>query len=204
MNNDIIPNFSKNPDGLIPAVVQNSLSGKVLMLGYMNAEALEKTISTKRVTLYSRTKKRLWVKGETSSNFLNVVHISIDCDRDSILIQATPQGPTCHTGTESCFSKDISPSICILTKLEALLKDNRKNPKDNSYSSKLLSENLARSAQKVGEEGVEVALASVVGSEKELIGEMADLWFHSLVLLAKKDIPLSEILLELKSRNSSE
>lgn len=194
--------FSKSSDGLIPAIVQDSCSAKVLMLGYMNFEAVAQTQSTKKVTFYSRSKDRLWVKGEESKNHLELVSMSLDCDFDSILIQARPLGPTCHSGDISCFHDDKGAEISILGKLVTLLNERRDNPKELSYSSKLLSEPIARAAQKVGEEGVEVALAAVVENDQDFIGEVADLWFHSLVLLTKRKIELSEVLKILIERNS--
>lgn len=193
--------FSKSPDGLVPAVVQDAVSSKVLMLGFMNAEAFRQTCDTSKVTFYSRSRKCIWVKGESSGNFLNVKSMAVDCDQDSILIQAIPEGPTCHTGSISCFQDDKGALISFLVELEELLIARRNNPEPDSYSSALFEEKLARSAQKVGEEGVEVAIAALGSDDSELISEVADLWFHSLLLLVKKGIKFQDVILELRRRN---
>lgn len=201
--NSQCPDFSKGINSLLPAIIQHNISGVVLMLGYMNAEAFAKTVQTKKVTFFSRSKNRLWMKGEESGNFLELVEYRVDCDADTILCTAKPLGPTCHTGTQSCFGDEILPSTSFLATLEALLRDRKENPIAGSYTSTLFADADARLAQKVGEEGVEVAIATVKGDSVELISEVSDLWFHSLALLVKKGISLETILAELRARHKA-
>ncbi len=186
--------------GLIPAVIQDSVTLQVLMLGYMTQEALALTCSSGKVTFFSRTKNRLWVKGETSGNYLTVVSISPDCDRDTLLILATPIGNTCHLGGKSCFGDCSATSLNILTNLENTIEQRYKEKPENSYVSQLFNSGTQRIAQKVGEEGVETALAGVAGDNQALISESADLLFHLLVLLAQRRISFANILNELESR----
>lgn len=186
--------------GLMPAVVQNAVSGRVLMLGYMNREALQKTLDTKQVTFWSRSKNRLWTKGETSGHFLNLVDIATDCDNDSLLILVDPQGPTCHLGRESCFG-DLAPSLEFIAQLEKILSERKKASPDNSYTASLYAKGTKRIAQKVGEEAVETALAATVHNRQETIDEASDLLYHLLVLLQQENLNLSAIAENLKLRH---
>ncbi len=170
-------------DGLLPAIVQDAADGRVLMLGYMNAEALEQTLETQRVTFFSRSKQRLWTKGETSGNILELVDIAADCDRDTLLVQARPAGPTCHTGTETCFGNTRWPAAGFLARLDGVVASRSGADPESSYTARLLSEGINRCAQKVGEEGVETALAAVAGETDSLNEEAADLLYHLLVCL---------------------
>lgn len=193
-------------DGLIPAIVQDAHDGRVLMLGYMNQEALRLTLQQRRVTFFSRTKNRLWTKGETSNHFLDLVSASIDCDRDTLLIMAHPNGPTCHTGTDSCFGDDVkadTAAFAFLGKLEAILTQRLTDKPEGSYTAKLWSQGPARMAQKVGEEGVEVALAAVTQSDDKLIGEAADLVFHLSLLLKSRNLSLQSVVGELERRHEA-
>ena len=192
-------NFEK-AGGLMPAIVQNAVSGRVLMLGYMNKGALEKTLRTKRVTFWSRSKARLWTKGETSGNFLNLVDIGTDCDSDSLLVLAQPQGPTCHLGRESCFG-DLAPSLEFIAQLEKILSERKNASPDSSYTASLYARGTKRIAQKVGEEAVETALAATVHNRQETIDEASDLVYHLLVLLQQENLNLSEIIGNLKLRH---
>ena len=187
-------------DGLLPAIVQNAVSGRVLMLGYMNRQALEKTLQTGLVTFWSRSKGRLWTKGETSGNFLNLVDIGTDCDNDSLLILARPQGPTCHLGRESCFG-ELAPSLEFLAKLEQILSDRKTASPESSYTASLYAKGTKRIAQKVGEEAVETALAATVHNRQETIDEASDLVYHLLVLLQQENLDLSAIAQNLKRRH---
>jgi phosphoribosyl-ATP pyrophosphohydrolase/phosphoribosyl-AMP cyclohydrolase len=193
-------------DGLLPAVVQDARTGQVLMLGFMNEEALRKTLAIGRVTFFSRTKNRLWTKGETSNNFLEVVEIAHDCDNDSLLITANPQGPTCHRGTQSCFGDEVqcqAAEIGFLTKLEAVIADRIQQQPEGSYTAKLWSRGVTRMAQKVGEEGVEVALAAATQDDERLVSESADLLFHLALLLKSRGLSLANVVAELESRHAS-
>lgn len=187
-------------DGLMPAIVQNAVSGRVLMLGYMNRQALEKTLQTGLVTFWSRSKGRLWTKGETSGNFLNLVDIGTDCDNDSLLILAWPQGPTCHLGRESCFG-ELAPSLEFIAKLEQILSDRKTASPESSYTASLYAKGTKRIAQKVGEEAVETALAATVHNRQETIDEASDLVYHLLVLLQQENLDLSAITQNLKRRH---
>ena len=184
--------------GLVPAIIQDFSSGRVLMLGYMNAEALNQTISKGLVTFYSRTKNRLWTKGEESGHFLDVKDISVDCDGDTLLIKATPRGPTCHLGTSTCFGETVEDFT--LESLENIVRDRKYSSVDGSYTKSLLKAGLAKIAQKVGEEATEVIVAALSESNESLKEECADLIFHLIVLLQSKEIHLSEILEILKER----
>lgn len=187
-------------DGLLPAIVQEADGGRVRMLGYMTREALEATLSSGTVTFYSRSQQRLWVKGETSGNVLNVVSVHADCDADAILVLAEPQGPTCHTGVDSCFGIDTAPHF--LARLEAVIAERAAAPPDQSYTARLLDKGVKRIAQKVGEEGVETALAATAGDREELRNEAADLLYHLLVLLKANDLALGDVTDELKRRHA--
>ena len=192
----------KKGAGLVPAIVQDAKTEQVLMLGYMNEESLAKTNETGLVTFYSRTRQELWTKGETSGNTLNFVSITIDCDRDTLLVRATPQGPTCHEGTVSCFGDDGPQGLGFLGYLEDLIEARKTADPESSYTAKLLQGPLRRAAQKVGEEGVETALAAVAETEDKLTSEAADLLYHLTVLLAAKDVKLADVIDELRSRHS--
>jgi len=201
MNNELDePDWDKT-DGLIPAIVQDAASGRVLMLGYMNREALEKTEATGHVTFFSRSKKRLWTKGETSGNVLELVSIALDCDRDTLLVQARPHGPTCHLGTDTCWGDELQPAVGFLAELERVIESRKGADPQSSYTARLLNEGIKRCAQKVGEEGVEVALAATSGDREELIDESADLLYHLLVVLAAGDVTLAEVTGRLESRH---
>ncbi len=190
-------------DGLLPAIVQHWLSGEVLMLGYMNAEALEQTKNTGLVTFYSRSKQRLWTKGESSGNTLVLKSIRIDCDADTLLVQAEPHGPTCHLGTSSCFGDAVQPPLGFLAELDALVAQRHAERPQGSYTTKLFEGGLRRMAQKVGEEGVETALASIAQDDTELLGEAADLIFHLTVVLRARGLSLTDVVALLAERHSA-
>ena len=184
-------------DGLIPAIVQEAGAGRVLMLGYMNREALAETLSSQRVTFYSRSRKRLWTKGETSGNFLELVAIEADCDNDSLLVQARPLGPTCHLDRASCFA--TAPANFLL-ELDALVANRERTRPEGSYTTRLFESGLRRMAQKVGEEGVETSLAAVIEDDQALLGEAADLIYHLIVLLRARGLSISAALQVLEQR----
>ncbi|MFP1725157.1 bifunctional phosphoribosyl-AMP cyclohydrolase/phosphoribosyl-ATP diphosphatase HisIE [Lonsdalea quercina] len=188
-------------NGMLPAVVQHAVSGEVLMLGYMNAEALQATEETGKVTFFSRTKNRLWTKGETSGNVLNVVSITPDCDNDTLLVLVNPVGPTCHTGTSSCFSPAAS-QWQFLFELEQLLASRKSADPESSYTARLYASGTKRIAQKVGEEGLETALAATVHDREELTNEASDLMYHLLVLLQDQDLDLATIIGRLQQRHT--
>lgn len=185
--------------GLVPGIVQDRDTGKVLMLGYLNQEALLKTLENKRVTFYSRSKKRLWTKGETSKNYLEVDEILMDCDQDALLIKVHPLGPVCHTGSDTCFNE--SNSEFGLNKLEEVIRERIKNPREGSYTAKLLKEGINKIAQKVGEEAVELVIESKDENKERLLNEAADLMYHYLLLLAAKDSSLKEVVNVLQQRH---
>ncbi|GGA86805.1 histidine biosynthesis bifunctional protein HisIE [Neiella marina] len=188
--------------GLLPAVVQNAQSGKVLMLGYMNQEAIDHTLKTGHVTFFSRTKQRLWTKGETSGNTLNLVAMQSDCDNDTLLIQANPIGPTCHLGDETCWGEQASESpIAFIADLEAVIASRKGAAPDSSYTASLFAKGTKRIAQKVGEEGVETALAATVNDDDETLNESADLLYHLLVLLQHQGLSLAQVVDVLKARH---
>ena len=188
-------------DGLLPAIIQDSATGQILMLGYMNRESAEATVETGNVTFYSRSKQRLWTKGETSGNTLGFVSASLDCDRDTILVQANPAGPACHTGARTCFSDDLPAGPGFLAHLDAVVKSRRDSMPEGSYTTSLFQAGAARVAQKVGEEGVELALARMKDDPKEMASEAADLLFHMLVLLADAGLSLDDALAVLRERH---
>lgn len=191
-------------DGLLPAIVQHAVTGEVLMLGFMNAQSLRVTLESKRVTFFSRSKQRLWTKGETSGNFLHLVDVADDCDRDSLLITAHPDGPTCHNGTISCFGtapRTQASSFAFLAQLETVIAQRVTERPEGSYTARLWAEGKGRLAQKVGEEGVEVALAAVTQSPAALLGEAADLVFHLALLLKSRDLSLADVVVELERRH---
>lgn len=187
-------------EGMMPAIVQHAVSGEVLMHGYMNQEALARTLEIGKVTFWSRTKQRLWTKGESSEHFLNVVSITPDCDNDTLLILANPVGPTCHLGTSSCFSP-AAPDWTFLYQLEQLLAERKHADPKSSYTASLYASGTKRIAQKVGEEGVETALAATVNDREELTNEASDLIYHLLVLLQDQDLNLSTIINNLRERH---
>lgn len=187
-------NFDKSPDGLIPAIIQDDLTGKVLMLGYMNQEALDKTQAEKIVTFFSRSKQRLWTKGETSDNFLHVKDILLDCDGDTILIKATPDGPTCHTGADTCWQEQNDGKVLFINHLKHLIRGRKNNPTEESYTSKLFKRGTNKIAQKVGEEAVELVIEAKDDNKDLFLGEAADLLFHYLVLLEQKNVDLDEVI----------
>jgi phosphoribosyl-ATP pyrophosphohydrolase/phosphoribosyl-AMP cyclohydrolase len=187
-------------DNLMPAIIQHAVSGEVLMLGYMNQEALSVTQSSGKVTFYSRTKERLWTKGETSENYLNVVSITPDCDNDTLLVLVNPVGPTCHKGNNSCFHP-AETDWAFLYQLEELLASRKTADPESSYTAKLYARGTKRIAQKVGEEGVETALAATVNDRFELKNEASDLIYHLLVLLQDQDLNLSAVIENLRQRH---
>ncbi len=194
------PDFTKSPDGLIPVIIQDNITNVVLMLGYMNQEAFDKTQQEKRVTFFSRSKNRLWTKGEESGNFLDFNSLFIDCDQDTILIKATPAGPTCHKGSDTCFNeKNISPNFLI--ELETIIRDRKNNPTDKSYTASLFAKGINKIAQKVGEEAVEVVIEAKDNNDELFKGEAADLLFHYLILLQAKNFTLNDIIQVLKDRH---
>ncbi len=187
-------------DNLLPAIVQDALSGKVLMQGYMNQDALATTLDSGKVTFFSRSKQRLWQKGETSGNTLDLVSVAADCDFDSLLVLANPNGPTCHTGVESCWFEGNTPSFTFLADLERLLAARKGADPKSSYTASLYNKGIKRIAQKVGEEGVETALAATVHDKEELKNEAADLLYHLTVLLQASDMSLDDALSVLRER----
>lgn len=193
--------FLKTRSELIPAIIQDNLTKKVLMLGYMNHDSLDRTIKTKKVTFFSRSRNSIWVKGETSGNFLNLVDISLDCDKDTLLIKVLPEGPVCHEGFDTCWSEDNNSSYGFLSILENIIDERKLSKSNKSYVSKLFSEGQNRIIQKVGEEAVELLIESKDNNKKKFIEESADLLFHFLILLNKKNIKLDEIVNELRLRS---
>lgn len=193
------PDFSKNADALLPVIIQDQYSNKVLMLGFMNEEAWDKTNIEKKVTFFSRSKNRLWTKGETSGNFLIVKEILTDCDNDTVLIKVNPSGPVCHTGNDTCFNEINTPFT--LEKLEEIINERKNNPSENSYTSSLFGKGINKIAQKVGEEAVELVIESKDDDEEKFLGEAADLLFHYLVLLQAKGFTLKDVENILASRH---
>lgn len=197
-------NFDKSPDGLIPAVIQDAETGKVLMLGYMNREAYDKTVAENVVTFFSRSKQRLWTKGETSNNFLHVQNILIDCDGDTLLIKTNPAGPTCHTGADTCFDETNRGKGQFLNYLQDIIHDRRVNPSDKSYTTSLFNRGVNKIAQKVGEEAVELVIEAKDNNDDLFKGEAADLLFHFLVLLEQKQMDLDDIIAVLQTRHQKQ
>jgi phosphoribosyl-ATP pyrophosphohydrolase/phosphoribosyl-AMP cyclohydrolase len=190
--------------GLVPAIVQDADTAAVLMMAYMNREALEQTMARRRAVFFSRSKQRLWEKGETTGHTLDVVDIALDCDADTLLVTARPRGPACHNGTLTCFGNEprtSATSISFLAKLEAVIAQRATEQPDASYTAKLLGKGINKVAQKVGEEGVETALAGVSESDQKLVEESADLLFHLLVLLRARGVPLGQVVHELEKRH---
>lgn len=202
MNSEI--NFDKSSDGLIPAVIQDAETGKVLMLGYMNREAYDKTVAENVVTFFSRSKQRLWTKGETSNNFLHVQTILIDCDGDTLLIKTNPAGPTCHTGADTCFNEVNQGRGQFLNYLQGIIHDRKVNPSEKSYTTTLFNRGVNKIAQKVGEEAVELVIEAKDDNDDLFKGEAADLLFHFLVLLEQKNMNLDDIIAVLKARHQKQ
>ncbi len=201
-----IKNLKYNQDGLIPAIITDAADGAVLMLGYMNAESLDITLEQKKVCFYSRSRQKLWLKGETSGNFLNVVSIKTDCDADTLLITAKPDGPTCHTGARSCFFEDIyededAESAFCLDDLMKLIEGRKTNPKEGSYTTYLFEKGIDKILKKVGEECTEVIIAGKGGDRAEAIFEIADLTYHIMVMMTEMGISIDEVRAELASRH---
>jgi len=188
-------------DNLLPAIIQHAATGAILMQGFMSQESLAATLDTGKATFFSRSKQALWVKGETSGNFLNVQQVLTDCDQDSLLIACTPIGPSCHLGTESCFPEQKLTQQNFLSQLEQVIAGKKDEDPKESYTAHLFSRGTTKMAQKVGEEGVEVALAAVAETKEDLLGECADLFYHTLVLLADQKIDLSEVMAVLQERH---
>lgn len=194
-------NFEKQ-NGLVPAIIQDSVTLNVLMLGYMNEEAYKKTISTKKVTFYSRSRKCLWTKGETSGNYLELVSIKTDCDNDTLLIRAIPHGPTCHTGTDTCWGEDNKKNpVLFLTELQDFINKRHEEMPENSYTTSLFKDGTERMAQKVGEEALEAVIEAVKGDNKRLIYESSDVLYHLIVLLTSKGLRIEQVISELAERH---
>jgi phosphoribosyl-AMP cyclohydrolase / phosphoribosyl-ATP pyrophosphohydrolase len=195
--------FAKG-DGLVPAIVQDAETGAVLMMAYMNREAVDETLKRRRAVFFSRSKQRLWEKGETTGHTLDVVDVALDCDADTLLVTARPRGPACHNGTLTCFGDEpraAATGISFLAKLEGVIAQRATEKPDVSYTAKLLAKGINKVAQKVGEEGVETALAGVNESDQKLVEESADLLFHLLVLLQARKVPLASVITELEKRH---
>lgn len=189
-------------DSLLPAIIQDAATGSVLMQGFMNREALTQTLKTEKATFFSRSKQRLWMKGESSNNTLDVKQVLADCDKDCLLIAAEPNGPTCHLNTTSCFPEEQLSQQNFLSYLERFVDKRSKDPIEESYTARLLSRGTNKVAQKVGEEGVEVVIAALAETKDDFLGECADLFYHTLVLLKDQDIALSEVMEVLQKRHS--
>jgi len=193
------PDFTKSPDGLIPAIVQDAKTNIVLMLGYMNAESFEKTQKEKRVIFFSRSKNRLWAKGEESGNYLDVIEVKIDCDNDTLLIKVNPLGPVCHNGNVTCFNEKHGSSDFLL-ELKKIIRDRKNNPSQESYTSLLFAKGINKIVQKVGEEATELIIEAKDDNDEKFKNEAADLLFHYLVLLSAKDVELEQVIEVLKNR----
>ena len=194
--------FNKNNDGLVPAIIQDSQTNNVLMLGYMNKEAVEKTVETKLITFFSRTKQRLWTKGEDSGNVLNLESIKLDCDSDTLLVKVNPKGPTCHKGSDTCWNEINSNRYGFLTELESVIKNRKNNAsEDTSYVASLFAEGINKIAQKVGEEAIETVIEAKDSNDELFLNESADLLFHYLILLQAKGFTLNDIVKVLKDRH---
>ena len=195
-------NFSKYSDGLVPAIVQDAITKAVLMMGFMNQEAVDATLSQQKVTFYSRSKSRLWTKGEESGHFLNLVSMAVDCDNDTLLIQANPVGPVCHNGTDTCWGTENKiADTSFLTTLEKVISERKSAPADTSYVASLFAKGINKIAQKVGEEAVEVVIEAKDNNEVLFLDESADLLFHYLILLQAKGYSLSDVTKVLKTRH---
>lgn len=195
------PDFSKSTDGLLPAIIQDVNTNKVLMQGYMNSDAWEKTHELKKVTFFSRSKNRLWTKGEESQNFLVFHEALVDCDNDSILIKASPMGPTCHTGDDTCWQEKNEEKVMFIKQLAAIIKSRKESTAEQSYTKSLFDKGINKIAQKVGEEAVEIVIEAKDDNKELFLGEAADLLFHYLVLLEAKEISLDEVIDTLIARH---
>lgn len=195
------PDFNKDTIGLLPAIIQDNNTGKVLMLGYMNEESFNKTKETNKVTFFSRSKQRLWTKGEESGNFLEVVDISMDCDADTFLIKVNPIGPVCHTGKDTCWFEENKEEFSFLFQLEKLINHRKQYPKQGSYTNSLFESGLNKITQKVGEEAVELVIEAKDSNDDLFKNEAADLLYHLLVLFAEKNISVNDIIAVLKQRH---
>jgi phosphoribosyl-ATP pyrophosphohydrolase/phosphoribosyl-AMP cyclohydrolase len=193
--------YSKYADGLVPAIIQDDRTGKVLMLGFMNSKALQQTVDSGKVTFYSRTKKRLWTKGEESGNFLHLKTITPDCDNDTLLVKAIPAGPVCHTGADTCFN-ETNKSVDFIYLLEEVIAGRQQQPAEGSYVSGLFKKGINGIAQKVGEEAVELVIEAKDNDKEKFLGEAADLLFHYLILLRQKGHNLKEVVDELEKRHA--
>lgn len=193
--------FNKNSDGLVPAIIQDVNTKNVLMLGFMNEEAYQKTVESKKVTFFSRTKNRLWTKGEESGNFLHVKEIKLDCDQDTLLVSVSPEGPTCHKGSDTCWAENNEQSFGFLSTLENVIADRKANPDEKSYVASLFKKGINKIAQKVGEEAVEVIIEAKDNDEDLFLNESADLLFHYLILLKAKGYQLNDVVNVLKDRH---
>ena len=194
-------NFKKDPSGLVPAIIQDERTLQVLMLGYMDQEALEKTIQTGLVTFFSRTRGKLWTKGETSGNYLHLVSVQADCDSDTLLVRAIPDGPVCHTGTMTCWGDSVPSSTGFIRYLESVIKERHKEMPENSYTASLFKHGISRMSQKVGEEAVETVIEAVNGNDDRLVYEASDLVYHLLVLLESRGTGISDLENELWKRH---
>ena len=193
--------YTKHPDGLVPAIVQDANTKQVLMLGYMNADAVAKTKDSKQITFFSRSKNRLWTKGEESGHVLELVSMAVDCDSDTLLIQANPKGPTCHKGSDTCWNEDNKPSYGFLSALEGIIENRKNNPTEKSYVASLFAEGINKIAQKVGEEAVETVIEAKDNNENLFLNESADLLFHYLILLQAKGYSLQDVVGVLEKRH---
>jgi phosphoribosyl-AMP cyclohydrolase / phosphoribosyl-ATP pyrophosphohydrolase len=194
--------YSKNSDGLIPAIIQDATTKTVLMLGYMNEEAYYKTLETKKVTFFSRSKNRLWTKGEESGNFLNLVDIKVDCDNDTFLVKVNPVGPTCHTGSDTCWQEFNNQEYGFISKLEKIISERKQNANsDKSYVASLFEKGINKIAQKVGEEAIEVVIEAKDNNDDLFLNESADLLFHYLILLQAKEFTLKDVVSVLETRS---
>lgn len=195
-------NFEKM-DGLVPAIIQDDRTGRVLMLGYMNQEAYRKTLDTGLVTFFSRSRQQLWTKGETSGNFLHLKAIAVDCDGDALLVKATPDGPVCHTGTDTCWGETNTPSpLLFLSELQDFIECRHKEMPEGSYTTSLFRDGLNRMAQKVGEEALEAVIEATNGTDERLVYECSDMFYHLIVLLTSKGLRIEDIARELAVRHA--
>lgn len=193
------PDFDKM-GGLVPAIIQDADTRKVLMLGFMNEEAFNKTVETKKVTFYSRTRQKLWTKGETSGNFLNMVSMAIDCDNDTLLVQVHPVGPVCHTGTDTCWGDTNTADLNFLSSLQDLIEARKAEMPEGSYTTKLFADGVNRMAQMVGEEALSTLISATHGTDEQVISESADLLYHLMVLLSSKNLRIDDVVAELHKR----
>lgn len=194
-------NAGKNADGLVPVIVQDVDSLQVLMLGYMNEEAYNRTVETGKVTFYSRTRQTLWTKGETSGNYLYLISIATDCDNDTLLVTARPKGPTCHMGTKTCWGEHIPSSLGFIRSLQSIIKDRYSKMPEGSYTTRLFNAGVNRMAQKVGEEAVETVIEAMAGNKERLVYEASDLIYHLLVLLTSQGLSIEDLEKELEKRH---